>query len=130
MQQYGKTLAANRDMDGATTAIVSGLKLQKDAVIQAANEQGKAAKGQDGLNKKIEESKAKLAAMSNSFTQVLLNSGLLDTMMSAFEMLAGFIQTFVVPIFKVFGAVITGFVDIVKATMTPFDLLYKGLLLF
>ncbi len=129
MQQYGKTLAANRDMDGATTAIVSGLKLQKDAVVQAANEQGKAAKGQDGLNKKIEESKARLAAMSNSFTQILLNSGLLDTMMSAFGMLAGFIQTFVVPIFHVFGAVITGFVGIVKAILLPFELLYKGLLM-
>jgi predicted chitinase len=129
MQQYGKTLAANRDMDGATSAVVSGLKLQKDSVIQANKEQGKAAKGQDGLNKQIEQSKARLAEMSNAFTQILLNSGLLDTMMSAFGMLAGFIQTFVVPIFKVFGAIIGGFVDIVKATMTPFGLMYKGLLL-
>ena len=119
MQQYGKTLAANRDMDGATSAVVSGLKLQKDAVVQAANEQDKAAKGQDGLNKKIEQSKARLAEMSNSFTQVLLNSGLLDTLMDTFGMLANFVSTFVVPIFRIFGAILKPVVSFISDILTP-----------
>jgi predicted chitinase len=118
-KQYGKTLSANREMDGASGVFTSGLKLAKDAVLQSAAEQDKANKGQDGLNKQIEDSKAKLAAMSNSFTQILLNSGLLDTMMTAFGWLADFIQTVVVPIFQVFGSVISFVVENIDAYLVP-----------
>lgn len=118
-QQYGKTLAANRDMDGASNAITAGLKLQKDAIIKTEAEQNKATKGQDGLNKKIEESKARLAAMSNGFTQALLNSGMIDSLMDTFGMLANFISTFVVPIFRIFGAILTPIVSILKSVLTP-----------
>ena len=118
-EQFGKSISANRELDGASAVLVSGFKIQKDAVLQSAAEIDKANKGQDGLNKNIEQSKARLAEMSNGFTQILLNSGLLDTMMTAFGWLAGFIQTVVVPIFQVFGSVISFVVDNIDAYLVP-----------
>jgi predicted chitinase len=118
-QQYGKTLSANREMDGASGVFTSGLKLAKDSVLKTADEQDKAAKGQDELNKKIEQSKARLAEMSNGFTQALLNSGMIDTLMNTFGMLANFVSTFVVPIFRLFGAILTPIVSILKSVLTP-----------
>jgi predicted chitinase len=57
--------------------------------------------------------------MSNGFQQILLNSGLLDTMMTAFGWLASFIQTVVVPIFQVFGSVIIFVVENLDAYLVP-----------
>jgi predicted chitinase len=55
----------------------------------------------------LERSKQKLAEFSNYFTNFLANSGLLDVMMKAFEMLADFTINFVIPAFNLLADGIT-----------------------
>lgn len=55
----------------------------------------------DGLDPaKLKEYQEKIAQTSNTFTQFLANSGLLDTMMQAFTMLTDFTKDYVVPAFQ------------------------------
>jgi len=119
-KKLGTSIAASGGaLDDMGKAFIEGSQIQIGAVKKSAEEQAKAAKGQDGLNQKVEESKARLAEMSNAFNQILLNSGLLDTMMKAFGWFADFVMTVVVPIFQVFGSIITAAVDILDVVFIP-----------
>ena len=72
-------------------------KTQADAK-KAADEAAK--KGTDGLDPaKMEEMKTKIAETSNAFTMILANSGMLDQLMVAFQTLADFTMTVIVPAF-------------------------------
>ena len=60
-----------------------------------------AKKGTDGLDPaKMEEMKTKIAETSNAFTMILANSGMLDELMKAFQALANFTMTVIVPAFQ------------------------------
>ncbi len=137
LKATGSALAASRDMDGATAAMAAAATLQTDAHKNAAKEQGKAAKEGDGFNKKMQEMQQTLAKFSNYFQMVLANSGVLDLMMKMFTGLATLVQTFVVPAFNIFTAVVTslgnfliGVIQPVFATIGSFikDQLYPAFL--
>jgi hypothetical protein len=87
-----------------------------DGKVKAMSEQEKAAKGSAAVQ---EQAKQRLAELSNSFTMVLANSGLLDKMMKAFEMLSGFVSNYVVPIFNVLSTVIGAAIDGLSVLITP-----------
>jgi Mg2+ and Co2+ transporter CorA len=99
-KRLGGALAANRDNDAMAQAYIEGMQLQTGAVKKTTEEQNKAAKSTDGQVKATEEAKAKLAEFSNSFQMALANSGILNTMMSAFTILANIVQNFLVPVFN------------------------------
>lgn len=105
-------LAASRDMDGATNAMVAATQLQIGAHKDAAKAQATATKDGDGFNKKMQEMQQTLAQYSNAFTMVLANSGVLDSMMTIFTTLADLVMTFVVPAFNIFT-------NILKEYLTP-----------
>jgi putative chitinase len=104
MAQYGDD-ASKRFYVGAMDAAANQKTLgQAQAEQQKAIEERK--KKEEELGKKgldpasMETYKQKLAETSNVFTMFLANSGLLDTMMSAFEMLTNFTMEYVVPAFQ------------------------------
>jgi len=104
MAQYGDD-ASKRFYVGAMDAAANQKTLgQAQAEQQLAAEERK--KKEEELGKKgldpasMETYKQKLAETSNVFTMFLANSGLLDTMMSAFEMLTSFTMDYVVPAFQ------------------------------
>ena len=71
---------------------------QKAAAERAAKE---AQLQKDGLDPaKLKEYQEKIAETSNTFTKFLATSGLLDTMMEAFQMLTSFTTEYVVPSFQ------------------------------
>ncbi len=71
---------------------------QKAAAERAAKE---AQLQKDGLDPaKLKEYQEKIAETSNTFTKFLATSGLLDTMMEAFQMLTSFTTEYVVPAFQ------------------------------
>ena len=85
----GMAELAKRDIDG------------KEKVL---TEQEKAAKTQAAA---MEQAKQNIAAVSNSFQMVLANSGLLNTLMSAFEAAANFTMQYLVPAFTLVTGVIS-----------------------
>lgn len=107
MKSSGTALAASRDMDDATGAMVEAQGYATDAHQQSTKEQKDAAKNTDGMNKSIEDAKNQLSAISNEFTMFLANSGILQTMLTWFMKIAGFLQTYMFPIISGFGSVLS-----------------------
>lgn len=99
-QQYRSVGMYNKDLAGTYMQVTAASNITKDAAKKAAEEQAKAAEQTDGLNQKVEQSKAALAAFSNNFTMALANSGMLDQLMSIFGKLAEFTSTVVLPVFS------------------------------
>lgn len=107
-------LAASRDMDGATNAMVAATQLQIGAHKETAKAQQNAAATGDGFNKKMQEMQQGLAQYSNAFTMALANSGILDLMFKMFTGLADLVMTFVVPAFTVFTEIITTVAELLQ----------------
>jgi hypothetical protein len=111
----GGALAASRDMDDASGGMIEAIGLNQGAHKATAAEQEKAAKSTDGMNKTVNDAKASLAEFSNSFSMALVNSGLLGTLLEAFQFTANFMMSYVVPLFQVLatsvGRVVSSFID-------------------
>ena len=119
MIQSGGALAASRDMDDATGAMVESMGYTDNAHQDARKSQEKAASGTDKMNEKMQKAQQMLAGFSNSFQMALANSGMLDLMLKAFQFVAGFVQTFLVPAFQILSTIITGISSIVTDYLYP-----------
>jgi hypothetical protein len=119
MIQSGGALAASRDMDDATGAMVENMGYTDDAHQDARKSQDKATAGTDLMNEKMQKAQQMLAGFSNSFQMALANSGMLDLMLKAFQFVAGFVQTFLVPAFQILSTIITGISSIVTDYLYP-----------
>jgi hypothetical protein len=122
--------AASAELSGTVNALAATQEINTDGLKQANAEQANSAKTTDGLNKQVEESKAKLAAFSNGFQMALANSGMLDVLMSAFEMLANFAMQYLVPamglIFGVVQKVWSGFTILLAPVIESISSLLGG----
>jgi hypothetical protein len=100
MALYGDD-ASKKFFIGASDAAARSSDLAKtQAEAKKATEEA-AKKGTNGLDPaKMEEMKTKIAETSNAFSMILANSGLLNDLMTAFQMLTDFTMTVVVPAFK------------------------------
>jgi len=106
-QQLGQTIAQSGGaFNDVAMANVDANKLQENAMVNATEEQKKAAEEGKKFNEKLQQSQATLAKFSNDFTMALANSGLLDFLMKAFGVMANLVQTFVVPAFNVLAEVL------------------------
>lgn len=95
---------------GAQYVAMADLAAQKvNGYAQAIDEQGKAV-AKKNLAEKLEKAQQDIARVGNEFQMFLAQSGLLDTLLSAFKSLAGFVSSTVIPMFEVVGQVITDFV--------------------
>ncbi len=119
MIQSGGALAASRDMDDATGAMVESMGYTENAHQDARKSQDSATAGTDKMNEKMQKAQQMLAGFSNSFQMALANSGMLDLMLKAFQFVAGFVQTFLVPAFQILGTIITGISSIVSDYLYP-----------
>jgi len=97
----GMAELAKRDIDG------------KEKVL---TEQEKAAASQAAA---MEKAKQNIAAVSNSFQMVLANSGLLSTLMSAFEAAANFTMKYLVPAFELVTGVISALWTSLSTAFAP-----------
>jgi hypothetical protein len=95
---------------GAQYVAMADLAAQKvNGYAQAIDEQGKSV-AKKNLAEKLEKAQQDIAKVGNEFQMFLAQSGLLDTLLSAFKSLAGFVSSTVIPMFEVVGQVITDFV--------------------
>lgn len=98
--------AASAELSGTVNRLAATQEINTNGLVDANNAQKDAAAATDGQLKTIEESKAKLAEFSNTFTQFLASSGLLDLLMGAFKALATFTTNVVLPVFQVVAGVL------------------------
>jgi hypothetical protein len=119
MIQSGGALAASRDMDDATGAMVESMGYTENAHQDARKSQDSATAGTDKMNEKMQKAQQMLAGFSNSFQMALANSGMLDLMLKAFQFVAGFVQTFLVPAFQILSTIISGVGSIVTDYLYP-----------
>lgn len=118
----------NKELAGSFMNVVQASNIQTDALKKSAAGQDAAKKTTDNMAAASEAAKRKLAEVSNSFTMMLANSGMLDTLMSAFGMFTQFVQSVVMPVFTALGAVIKPLISILSAVLTPvFSLLGAAL---
>jgi hypothetical protein len=118
-QQYRDIGKYSQEMSGAYMATVTASNIQRDAVKKAAEAQERANNGTDKLAAASEAAKRRLAELSNGFTMMLANSGMLDSLMSLFELVAKVVQTVVFPVFSAFGAILKPVVSILSAVLMP-----------
>jgi hypothetical protein len=119
-KQLGSSIAgAGGSLDNMGKAFVEGSQIQIGAVTKASEEQKKAAAATDKMNEKMQKAQQMLAGFSNSFQMALANSGMLDLMLKAFQFVAGFVQTFLVPAFQILSTIITGISSIVTDYLYP-----------
>jgi uncharacterized coiled-coil protein SlyX len=122
-------LINSRNFDNETIGMAEAANKTKGAFAQAAAEQEKTNKAAGDVEK-IARFKQQIAETGNKFTEALMNTGALDTMMSAFQGLANFTMTFLMPMFnglmkvvgiaaKIIGAVLTPVFDVLASIMEP-----------
>lgn len=120
MKQFGGTLAATGgEYDHAIKAQIGLNKLSGASRVAADKAQDKAAAETDGMNIKMQEAQKSIARVSNEFQMFLANSGILDTMLTAFKGLASFVQTFIMPIFSIFSFAIKNIVELLFVFVPP-----------
>jgi hypothetical protein len=118
-QQFGQVMAQSGGaMNDVAMANIDANKLQEDAMVNATDEQKKAAEEGKKFNEQLQKSQATLAKFSNDFTIALANSGLLDTLMKAFGAMATLVQTFVVPAFNILASIVGTAVDILSGVVS------------
>jgi hypothetical protein len=124
MIQSGGALAASREMDDATGAMVESMGYTENAHQDARKSQDSATAGTDKMNEQMQKAQQMLAGFSNSFLMALANSGTLDTLMQTFGIVAGIVQTVVVPAFDVIGKLINEVVFPVFRDLAAFFVAY------
>ena len=121
-RERNKTLKSvgqfNKEM-GDTYSGGAELARQKiNGLAQASDEQAKTIKAASQAEQ-LEKSKQKLAEFSNTMTNFLASSGLIDVMMSAFQTLGTFVLAVAVPVFNVFSDVLKSVTPFITGTLVP-----------
>lgn len=107
-------------LDSLTTA--SGEMAKYDAELRAKairDQDAELNAREDSIRKFIDLQKA-ITEVGNSFTLVLAKSGVFDVLITAFNGLSKTIETFSVPLFKAFGAVMKSVSDKLSEWFQPF----------
>lgn len=99
--------------------LVQSGNLVEDAFIKGAKAQEENAKATDGQMSAMEAMRRRINEISQTFTRLLASTGIMDTMMGAFETIAGFTEKILFPIFRMLSAVIMPVVDIISAVLNP-----------
>jgi hypothetical protein len=119
LQNIKQSGAASSELAGLVGGLASTYQINTDAVKKSTKEQEAAKKKTDMLNAAIEKNRATLAAFSNAFQMALANSGLLNSLMNAFQFVANFVMTYLVPAFNVIGMVLSEIASVIFAIIKP-----------
>ena len=119
LSSSGSALAGSAEMATATTAVASAMQTNENAITNGTKEQKKAAAETDKMNEEVNRAKSSLAEFSNKFSMVLVNSGLIGTLLAAFEFTANFVLAYVVPMFHVLVASVSAIVGSFLTSFGP-----------
>jgi len=108
----------NKDMQQTYEGGAQLARGKLNGLSQALGEQADTIKNKSQAEA-LQKSKDKLAEFSNTMTNFLANSGLIDVMMSAFETLGTFVMAVSVPVFNVFAGVLKSITPFITDTLVP-----------
>lgn len=99
--------------------LVEAGNIQTDALYKGTDAQNENAKATDGQMSAMEAMRRRINEISQTFTRLLASTGIMDTMMGAFETIAAFSEKILFPILEGLFAVIMPVVDIISAVLNP-----------
>jgi RNA polymerase-interacting CarD/CdnL/TRCF family regulator len=119
LQSIKSAGAANAELAGTVNKLASTQQINANALKEGTEEQKKAAANTDKFNEKMNKMKEVLSGLSNTFTNILANSGFLDLMISAVGLVADIANAVLVPALQALDAGIRPIVDIFMKTFPP-----------
>jgi hypothetical protein len=96
----------NAEMADTYMAMVAAGNIQRDALVNAAEEQENQIEATDGAVAGMEAMRRRINEVSIEFTNILASSGLLGSMMNAFGLFTNFLKAIVVPVFNILSTAI------------------------
>lgn len=120
VKSNGAAITGNDAYAQAMQPVVGGLKIMPDALEKARKAQEAAAENTDGMNQSVQEARASLAALSNSFLEAIASIGI-GNLMAALNLAAGLVRDYVLPAFMFLG-------ENINLVLGAF-IAYKGLML-
>lgn len=113
--------AAAADEGLRTTAATLGSwnKVNKDAIKTGLEQQNSTAKNTDGFNEKMQKMSEVLNGVSNTFTELLASSGILDIMIEAVQVIAELAMTVLAPAFRALEVALKPVFEIIKSVIRP-----------
>jgi uncharacterized coiled-coil protein SlyX len=111
-------LINSRQFDNETIGMAEAANRTKGAFAQAAAEQAKTNKAAGDVEK-IAKFKQQIAETGNKFTEALMNTGALDTLLTTFQGLANFTSTFLMPVFNGLMFGVGAVVNILGSVLSP-----------
>ena len=118
-EQYRDQGRFNADMAPTYMGIVNASNLQVDAIKNAAEEQKKQIKVNDGATAGMEALGRRVNKISIEFTNLLASSGIMQSMMNAFELIADINRNILAPALRVLNAILMPIVDFLAAVLSP-----------
>ena len=118
-EQYRDQGRFNADMAPTYMGIVNASNLQVDAIKNAAKEQEKQIKVNDGATSGMEALGRRVNEISIEFTNLLASSGIMQSMMNAFELIADINRNILAPALRVLNAILMPIVDFLSAVLSP-----------
>ena len=108
----------NQDMQSTMLGVMNAASASSKSYAEIQREQAAAAE-KANLAEQINKFKERIAEISNSFTAMLANSGILDVLMKTFEQVVGIISTFVVPAIQALFGVIQALIPPIMNVVVP-----------
>ena len=93
--------AASGELAGVVNGLAATQQINSNAVKEASAEQKKAAAETDKMNQKMQDFQARIAEVGNNFKMLLANSGILDALIQAFDIITKLANQYLVPAFNI-----------------------------
>ena len=119
LQSIKSAGAASAELSGTVNRLAATQQINSDALKEGTEEQKNAAANTDKFNEKMNKMKEVLSGLSNTFTNILANSGFLDLMISAVGLVADIANAVLVPALKALDAGIRPIVEIFQKVFPP-----------
>jgi phage-related protein len=114
----------NQELQGTMLGVMNAASSSSKSYAELQREQAQAAK-EANQAQQLEQFKQRIAEVSNAFTSMLANSGMLDMLLKSFEGLVSIISTYVVPVVKgVFSLIQSILPPVVNAVVGAFQALW------
>ena len=105
--QYKDVGRYSKEFATQTNQFTAAAGIGKDALVSGAKAQDAATKRKENEAAQMEKAKQALAEFSNGFQMALVNSGILNTLMGAFKIVAGIVTDYLIPTFNILAGAIT-----------------------
>ena len=121
-QQFRDQGRYNADMADTYMAMVTASNIQRDALVNAADEQNNQIALTDATVASMESMRRSINETSIEFTNILAGSGMMASMMDAFGFFTNMLKAIVVPVFNILSTAI----NIVIFALKPLSILLEA----